>query len=128
MSQIYLDVVDSVIMTNSDFHVIPNALSWAQAAREAARRGTMLLLEAKLSLKSRRHVTRSMEGQDRMQRSDSKSLGPTEKQNKFHIRNHGCVFMYQKNKTTVNTLECVTQLTGCRHDGVNGETPAPTIN
>lgn len=58
---------------------IPNALSWAQAAKEAARRGTMLLLEAKLSLKSRRHVTKSMEGQDKMQRSESKSLGPAKK-------------------------------------------------
>lgn len=36
----------------------------------------MLLLEAKLSLKSSRQVTRSIEGQDKMQRSDSKSLGP----------------------------------------------------
>lgn len=36
----------------------------------------MLLLEAKLSLKSSRQVTRSMDGQDRMQRSDSRSLGP----------------------------------------------------
>jgi len=54
----------------------PRALSWAQAASEAASRGTMLRLEAKLSLKSSRHVTRSMEGQDRMQRSDSRSLGP----------------------------------------------------
>lgn len=36
----------------------------------------MLLLDAKLSLKSRRQVTKSMEGQDKMQRSESKSLGP----------------------------------------------------
>lgn len=62
--------------------IIPNALSWAQAARDAARRGTMLLLEAKLSLKSRRHVTKSMEGQDKIQRSDSKSLGPEERHEK----------------------------------------------
>ena len=64
------------------YHTVPRALSWAQAAREAAKRGTMLLLEAKLSLKSSRQVTRSMEGQDRMQRSDSKSLGPEERQEK----------------------------------------------
>lgn len=57
---------------------LPSALSWAQAARDAARRGTILLFEAKLSLKSSRQVTKSMEGQDRMQRSDSKSLGPEE--------------------------------------------------
>lgn len=38
----------------------------------------MLLLEAKLSLKSSRQVTKSIEGQDRIQRSDSKSLGPEE--------------------------------------------------
>lgn len=36
----------------------------------------MLLFEAKLSLKSRRQVTKSMEGQDKIHRSDSKSLGP----------------------------------------------------
>ena len=57
---------------------LPRALSCAQAARDAARRGTILLLEAKLSLKSSRQVTKSMEGQERMQRSDSKSLGPEE--------------------------------------------------
>lgn len=44
----------------------------------------MLLLEAKLSLKSRRHVTKSMEGQDKMQRSESKSLGPAKK--RIHIQ------------------------------------------
>lgn len=64
---------------NHHNHTVPSALSWAQAAREAARRGTMLLLEAKLSLKSRRQVTKSMDGQDKMQRSDSKSLGPEKK-------------------------------------------------
>lgn len=107
--------------------MIPNALSWAQAAREAARRGTMLLLEAKLSLKSRRHVTKSMEGQDRMQRSDSKSLGPAEKQNKSQTM---AELLCTRRPKLANTLGCVcvTQLTGCRHDGVNGETPAPTIN
>lgn len=61
---------------------VPSALSWAQAAREAARRGTILLLEAKLSLKSSRQVTKSMEGQDKIQRSDSKSLGPEERHKK----------------------------------------------
>ena len=54
----------------------PRALSCAQAAREAASRGTMLRLDAKLKRKSSRQVTRSMEGQERMQRSDSRSLGP----------------------------------------------------
>ena len=67
-------------MVNRENHTVPSALSWAQAASEAAKRGTMLLLEAKFSLKSRRHVTKSMEGQDRMQRSDSKSLGPERRQ------------------------------------------------
>lgn len=42
----------------------------------------MLLLEAKLSLKSKRQVTKSMEGQDKMQRSDSKSLGPEKRHKK----------------------------------------------
>lgn len=79
-------------MINSDYHLIPNALSWAQAAREAARRGTMLLLDAKFSLKSKRHVTKSIEGQDKIQRSDSKSLGPTEKQNKLNLTNHSSTF------------------------------------
>lgn len=46
----------------------------------------MLLLEAKLSLKSSRQVTRSMEGQDRMQRSDSKSLGPEDTKGKAQCR------------------------------------------
>lgn len=71
-------------------HTVPRALSWAQAAREAAKRGTMLLLEAKLSLKSSRQVTRSMEGQDRMQRSDSKSLGPEERREKGSVSGSQC--------------------------------------
>jgi len=45
----------------------------------------MLLLEAKFSLKSSRQVTRSMEGQDRMQRSDSRSLGPEEQDEAFRL-------------------------------------------
>lgn len=69
-------------MVNQDNHTVPSALSWAQAAREAARRGTMPLLEAKLSLKSSKQVTKSMEGQDKIQRSDSKSLGPEERHEK----------------------------------------------
>lgn len=72
-------------MVDQDSHTVPSALSWAQAAREAARRGTMLLLEAKLSLKSSRQVTRSIEGQDKIQRSDSKSLGPGEGQEKGSV-------------------------------------------
>lgn len=56
--------------------LLPNALSWAQAASEAANLGTMLRFEAKFRRKSSRHVTRSIEGQDRMQRSDRRSLGP----------------------------------------------------
>lgn len=50
----------------------------------------MLLLEAKLSLKSSRQVTRSMEGQDRMQRSDSKSLGPEERREKGSVSGSQC--------------------------------------
>lgn len=69
-------------MVNQENHTVPSALSWAQAAREAARRGTMPLLEAKLSLKSSRQVTKSMEGQDKIQRSDSKSLGPEQRHEK----------------------------------------------
>lgn len=84
--QIHLDIKK----THMD-HTVPRALSWAQAAREAARRGTMLLLEAKLSLKSSRQVTRSMEGQDRMQRSDSKSLGPEERQEQGSVSVHPSV-------------------------------------
>lgn len=38
----------------------------------------MLLFEARLSRKSNRHVTKSMDGQDRMQRSERRSLGPEE--------------------------------------------------
>lgn len=57
----------------------PRALSWAHAAREAARRGTMLLLEVRLSRKSKRQVTRSMDGQERTQRSERRSLGPVKK-------------------------------------------------
>lgn len=50
----------------------------------------MLRFEAKLSLKSNRHVTKSMEGQDRMQRSDNKSLGPeTEKTSSVTVRGNG---------------------------------------
>lgn len=45
----------------------------------------MPLLEAKLSLKSRRHVTKSMEGQDKMERSDSKSLGPEERHTNHNV-------------------------------------------
>lgn len=61
---------------------IPRALSWAQAASEAASLGTMPRLEAKLRRKSRRQVTKSMEGQDRIQRSDRRSLGPREIRNR----------------------------------------------
>ena len=50
-------------------------LSWAQAAREAARRGMIPRSIVFSSLKSSRHVTRSMEGRDRMVRSDSMSSG-----------------------------------------------------
>lgn len=50
----------------------------------------MLLLEAKLSLKSSRQVTRSMEGQDRMQRSDSKSLGPEKRREKVSVSGSQC--------------------------------------
>lgn len=58
--------------------LLPKALSWAQAASEAANLGTMLRFEAKLRRKSSRHVTRSIEGQERMERSDRRSLGPRE--------------------------------------------------
>ena len=50
-------------------------LSWAQAAREAASLGMMPRSMVFSSLKSSRQVTRSMEGRDRMVRSDSMSRG-----------------------------------------------------
>lgn len=78
----------------------------------------MLLLEAKLSLKSSRQVTRSMEGQDRMQRSDSRSLGPggTEA---------GGVKQALEGVGRSQTVQC---LTCRRHDGVDGEAPAPAVD
>ncbi len=82
-------------MVNQDNHTVPNALSWAQAAREAARRGTMPLLEAKLSLKSSRQVTKSMEGQDKIQRSDSKSLGPEVHKKRLSVTRIGRLCMCQ---------------------------------
>lgn len=36
----------------------------------------MLLLEAKFKRKSNKHVTKSIEGHERMQRSERRSLGP----------------------------------------------------
>lgn len=62
---------------------IPSALSWAHAARDAARRGTIPRLAAKFSRKSRRQVTRSMDGQDRMHRSERRSFGPKEKKQTY---------------------------------------------
>lgn len=55
---------------------LPRALSWAHAAREAAKRGTILLFEAKFRRKSNKHVTKSIDGQERMQRSERRSFGP----------------------------------------------------
>lgn len=50
-------------------------LSCAQAAKEAASLGMIALSRVISSLKSRRQVTRSIEGRDRMVRSDNMSRG-----------------------------------------------------
>ncbi len=54
---------------------VPSELSWAQAASAAARRGTIFLSDVISSLKSSRHVTRSMDGLDNTVLSDNISMG-----------------------------------------------------
>lgn len=51
----------------------------------------MLLLEAKFKRKSSKHVTKSIEGQESMQRSESRSFGPGNKKKK-DIRTADLIF------------------------------------
>ena len=57
------------------YSILPRELSCAQAAKAAANRGIIFLSVLDSSLKSNRHVTRSIDGLDRTDLSDSKSLG-----------------------------------------------------
>lgn len=80
----------------------------------------MLLLEAKLSRKSSRQVTKSMEGQDRIQRSDSKSLGPEE-------RHEPSAFLVSSHEHFSANDICIV-LTSSGHDGIDREAPAPAVD